>query len=138
MSPVRKRTYTLEQANRILPRVAGIVARLVEAHGQWRELRLATELQAARDTADDPDPLARTAERELIRLAERVTECVADLEALGLSFRGFDRGLVDFPSHIGGRPAYLCWRLGEPAVEYWHEVDAGFAGRQRIAPRALV
>ena len=76
-------------------------------------------------------------EDELQRLAAHIATCIAELEALGVSFRGFEDGLVDFPSQIGGRLAYLCWRLGEPAVEHWHEADDGFDRRMPIAPRAV-
>jgi hypothetical protein len=48
-----------------------------------------------------------------------------------------DAGLVDFPGKIAGRRVFLCWRLGEQAVEYWHDVDAGFAGRQPLVPQAV-
>jgi len=44
---------------------------------------------------------------------------------------------VDFPGQIDGRDVYYCWKLGEPSVLYWHEVDAGFVGRQRLHPLAL-
>ena len=60
-----------------------------------------------------------------------------NLKDLGIEMKGRDVGLVDFPGEIGGRPVYLCWRLGEPAVAHWHERDAGFAGRQPLAPNAI-
>jgi hypothetical protein len=47
----------------------------------------------------------------------------------------FDAGLVDFPGEMDGRSVYLCWRLGESAVEYWHELEAGYAGRQPLVPQ---
>jgi len=50
----------------------------------------------------------------------------------GILIKDLDTGLVDFPSMRNGREIYLCWRLGETKVEYWHDVDAGFAGRQPL------
>jgi hypothetical protein len=50
---------------------------------------------------------------------------------LGVEPKGGD-GLVDFPALWDGRLVYLCWKLGEPEVLYWHEIDAGFAGRQPL------
>jgi hypothetical protein len=50
-----------------------------------------------------------------------------------VEIRGFEEGLVDFPGELNGRRVYLCWQLGEPAVEHWHEVDAGYSGRQDLA-----
>ena len=49
------------------------------------------------------------------------------------SWADYDKGLIDFPSLHDGREVYLCWRLGEPQVAYWHELDAGFAGRQKLS-----
>ena len=48
-----------------------------------------------------------------------------------------DTGLVDFRGQIDGRDVFYCWKLGEPGVQYWHEIDAGFVGRQRLHPLAL-
>jgi hypothetical protein len=66
------------------------------------------------------------------RLAQEIERFVAELEALGVQFKGFDLGLVDFPSERDGRPVLLCWKLNEPAVAHWHEVEDGFAGRQPL------
>ena len=60
----------------------------------------------------------------------RFTEVLSELEALGVQIKDFDRGLVDFPSLRDGRVILLCWQLGEgDELEWWHVVDAGFAGR---------
>ena len=50
----------------------------------------------------------------------------------GVELKDYFAGLVDFPSRREGRVVYLCWRFGEPAVAYWHELEAGFAGRQKL------
>jgi hypothetical protein len=137
MAASMTRTFTLEEANRTLPLVSRIVRDIVRYHRQWRDLMLATEVQAALSTPVIPDPEAEMAEREIQRLAEEIAECVAELEVLGVTFKGFELGLVDFPSQIGGRPAYLCWRLGEQSVEHWHELDSGYAERKLISPHAM-
>ena len=59
-------------------------------------------------------------------------ELVAAVAHLGVELRNTD-GLCDFPSLMDGREIYLCWQLGEPTVDHWHEQDAGFAGRRRVA-----
>jgi hypothetical protein len=58
-----------------------------------------------------------------------------ELRQLGVEAKGHD-GLVDFPTIVDGRRAFLCWKLGEAEVSYWHELDAGFAGRQPLAVTA--
>ena len=62
---------------------------------------------------------------------------VAELEKLGIAIKSFDEGLIDFPSHRDGREVFLCWKHGEESVEYWHEPDKGYAGRQPIEKAAF-
>jgi hypothetical protein len=60
----------------------------------------------------------------------KLTSHIAELEALGVQLKDFERGLIDFPSLRDGRIVLLCWQLGEgDELEWWHDVDAGFAGR---------
>ncbi len=54
------------------------------------------------------------------------------LQALGILVKDFDRGLVDFPHLREGREVFLCWELDEDDIEFWHDVDAGYAGRERL------
>ncbi|HWE42891.1 MAG TPA: DUF2203 domain-containing protein [Gemmatimonadaceae bacterium] len=124
--------FTIDQANRTLPLVRRIVADIVETYERWQEEVRAFELASARVQDETPAPAAIVHEREAQRLAKEITGFVAELEQLGVEFKGYDIGLVDFPSRVGDRPVYLCWRLGEPAVQYWHEMNGGFAGRQPI------
>ena len=69
---------------------------------------------------------------ELERDARRLREYVDELQELGVEPKGAMEGLVDFPSLQDDRVVYLCWRLGEPEVLYWHEIEAGFGGRQAL------
>lgn len=63
-----------------------------------------------------------------------VQQLVDELQELGCFFKGFQEGLVDWYSYYAGRPVFLCWKLGEPEIAYWHQVDAGFMGRQPVLP----
>ena len=58
-----------------------------------------------------------------------------ELKNLGIELKDYYTGLIDFPCWMDGREVYLCWRLGEPEVAYWHELEAGFAGRQKLHGR---
>jgi hypothetical protein len=82
-------------------------------------------------SASDPytEELAQM-ERELDNDDERLTELVAELRELGVEPKNPTMGLVDFPCDLDGRIVLLCWKLGEDRVEFWHELDAGFNGRQ--------
>jgi hypothetical protein len=96
-------------------------------------------LMAARgDRATDlyADELSQI-EEELEKDGQRLHEYVAELRALGVEPKNGPEGLVDFPSLIDGRLVYLCWKLGEPEVLFWHEIDAGFAGRQSLTAGSL-
>ncbi|HLV01558.1 MAG TPA: DUF2203 domain-containing protein, partial [Acidobacteriota bacterium] len=57
---------------------------------------------------------------------------LAKIQDAGCLVKSVDEGLIDFPHIRDGREVYLCWRYGEDDIEYWHEVDAGFAGRTPI------
>ena len=59
-------------------------------------------------------------------------EYVDELRQLGIETKSVTEGLVDFPAIMDGRMVYLCWRLGELRVSHWHELDAGFRGRQPL------
>lgn len=66
--------------------------------------------------------------------ADEVQALVEELQELGCFFKGFSEGLVDWYSYYADRPVFLCWKLGEREIGYWHQVDAGFMGRQPILP----
>jgi hypothetical protein len=62
----------------------------------------------------------------------QLNERLARINSWGCELKGVDEGLIDFPSEREGRVVYLCWRLGEDAIRWWHEIDSGFAGRQPL------
>ena len=62
---------------------------------------------------------------------------IGELHELGALFKGFEVGLVDFYAMMDGRPVFLCWKLDEDQIEWWHELDGGFAGRQRLPAHLL-
>ena len=72
---------------------------------------------------------------ELDAEEQKLTSYIEELKRLGVEFKGPD-GLCDFYSIMNGREVFLCWRLGEPEVSHWHDLDAGFAGRQAAAPES--
>jgi hypothetical protein len=132
----KRKLFTVEQANATLPLVRAITSDLVQLARDVidRRQRL-VELTAGR-TLEQGDPYAD----ELIQVQEeldgdlrRIQGYVDELVQLGVEPKGASEGLVDFPSVLDGRPIYLCWKLGEREVMYWHELDAGYAGRKLIA-----
>jgi hypothetical protein len=64
---------------------------------------------------------------------ERLDDLVDELEDVGAQLKDHQSGLVDFVGRHEGRDVYLCWKLGEESIAYWHELDAGFAGRKPVS-----
>jgi hypothetical protein len=134
-----KKYFTVAQANATLPLVRAIVRDITEMYHGLRERQERLSRVQAQPRGSPGE--AYQEELELIEAAlqrdqERILECEAELNGLGIELKDYRVGLVDFRSLRDGREVYLCWRLGEPEVAYWHELDAGFAGRQRILEEA--
>ena len=131
------RIFTVEEANRTLPLVSKIVADLVREHEQWEDKVREFELATVGSSPEKPDAIAELLQMEAQRLARDIEGYITELSDLGVICKGMDTGLVDFRGQIDGRDVYYCWKLGEPSVMFWHEIDAGFVGRQRLHPLAL-
>jgi hypothetical protein len=125
--------FTLEEAQRTLPLVRRIVDDLTAEYPLWRAAVARFELLTGGARADAGEPPELVAVREdVVRHADRINEYLQELEAIGCVFKGFEAGLVDFYSLRENRSIFLCWKLGEPRITHWHEIDAGFAGRQPV------
>lgn len=124
--------FTIEEANKTLPLVRRIVSDAVRDYWRWQEKVREYEEVAANRTIDEPNDDAVRLERETQQLARDIDGYIAEIRQLGVEMKGIDSGLVDFPAEVNGRPVLLCWQLGEESVQYWHEEDAGFAGRQPV------
>lgn len=125
--------FTLEEAERTLPLVRRIVLDLTREYPAWRAAVSGYELLTGGARAEWGETGELLAAREQVTLhADRINRFLLELEAIGCVFKGFDAGLVDFYSLREDRPVFLCWRLGEERIGYWHEIEAGFTGRQPI------
>jgi hypothetical protein len=122
--------FSVDEANALLPAVRRIVAGIKRAHAE-----LAARAAAAKHAAEGAEqgggfmPGGSRYATALLHLAERA----GALETLGVQLKDYERGLIDFPSMRDGRVVLLCWQLGEgDQLEWWHEVEAGYAGRQPL------
>lgn len=128
--------FTVEEANRTLPLVRRIVSDIMTSHGQLIER--AAEYRALGLGASEVDAVRRIGlERELRELTDTVSAYIDELADVGAQFKGFEGGLVDFYAILDGRPVFLCWKLDEESIEWYHELDAGYAGRQRLPAHLL-
>jgi hypothetical protein len=118
---------SIQEANALLPSVRIILAKIQRAHrklGHYREdaKKAAAAAEQGGGGIESGVPYAS--------LLTELTVQLSELESLGVQLKDFERGLVDFPSLRDGRVVLLCWQLGEgDELEWWHDVDAGFAGR---------
>jgi hypothetical protein len=126
--------FTVEQADRTLPLVRRIVEDVVREHRLWQDKVVELDLLAPAAHDDQPNPRAATMEREILALATAIDGYEGELAALGILLKDRRIGLIDFPSEMDGRRVLLCWRLGEPSVQFWHDENSGYAGRQPLLP----
>ena len=132
------RHFTLDQANRTLPLVKRIVKDIVEEYRRWKDHVFRYEVVAAGSNAERGETEEQVALRlQLDESAQRINGYIGELSRIGCVFKGFEEGLVDFHSRMQGRDVFLCWKRGEESIEHWHELDAGFSGRQEIQPELV-
>ncbi len=132
-----KKYFTVAEANAMLPLVRAIVDDIVQLKNELEErsdrLRNVRRLPGQRRDEDNPyDEEVQQIEEEIEKENDRLEEFCDELRRLGVELKDPRVGLIDFLTQIDGREAYLCWKLGEGDIAYWHELEAGFAGRQSL------
>ena len=131
----KRKSFTVEEADKMLPLVSAIVGDIVRQYQAVESLRerLSAVLGDRRKRTNDiyTEELAQF-QSEMQAEESKLAAYIDELTKLGVELKGPD-GLCDFPSTRDGRSIYLCWRHGEPKVQHWHELDAGFSGRQPLA-----
>lgn len=122
--------FTVDEANRLLPIVEPIVRAIKTRHERVAGFR--NQAHAAAEAAEHGGggmPGGSDYVNALIDLSKQAIK----LDELGVQIKDFSTGLIDFPSLREDRVVLLCWKLGEPAyIEWWHDLEAGFRGRQRL------
>lgn len=122
----RRKRFTLLEANRTLPLVRRITADVVRTHAQARVLHAQLTRKMPR-----VDRHALGAELDIV--VNKLQGYVDELAEVGVELKDYKSGLLDFVSVHQGRDVYLCWKLGEDRIGHWHELDAGFSGRQPVS-----
>ena len=127
------RLFTLEEARELLTTVRQLLSEIQAAKGEVdaKGAEMARLLALTGGNGHLEGELARA--RDAVEYAAGdLQERIAELEDIGVELKGIDEGLCDFPSLREDRVVYLCYRLGEDDIEFWHELDTGFAGRQPL------
>ena len=142
--PARKRVpgkkyYTPDEANAALPLVRAIIHDVTSlAHDlRDRHERLSRLKPSAKGSVSDAHrEELEQARAEIERGKEKMQELEKELKELNIELKDYFGGLIDFPCWMDGHEVYLCWRQGETEVAHWHELDAGFSGRQKLGVNA--
>jgi hypothetical protein len=133
------KTFTLEEAQSLLPVLESLLKRAVEGKQSAEEVEdrlsdLARRIYVSGGMHVDVTKVAKDrAEMEACLL--RVRESIAEIDSIGVEVKDLDAGLLDFPCRLDDEVVLLCWRMGETAIEHWHTVEAGFRGRQPVDER---
>ena len=132
----KKKYYTVEQANATLPLLRHILRDVTElAHDlrdRYERIKRSQEETGKLTQAHNEELQTMLADFE--RDQEKMHEFEDELRRLHIELKDYFTGLVDFRCKMDDHEVYLCWRLGEPEVAHWHELDAGFSGRKRLEP----
>ena len=129
--------FSVASANQMLPLVRAIVSDIVELYPQVRdrEERLRRINRGRQKESRSNDLYSEELDQvrvDLERDVELLQGFIDELHELGVEFKDPVMGLIDFPAQRNGKEVCLCWKLGEPAVDFWHTVESGFQGPQPL------
>ena len=133
------KTFTLDEAQSLLPVLESLLKRAIEGRRSAQSVEsglngLAQRIFLSGGMKINSASVARQ-RAEMEELLKQVRESIAEIDAIGVQVKDLESGLLDFPCRVDDQVVLLCWRMGEPAIEYWHTVEAGFQGRQHLDER---
>lgn len=128
--------FTLDEAQRLLPEVDRLLRAAIDAKAVYQDADRAIQEMSERimmmgGVLIDRDRAA-DARRQREQAAASLRSAIESVQKIGCLVKDLDIGLVDFPTLFRGAEVYLCWKLGEPGIDYWHGVEEGFRGRKAI------
>jgi hypothetical protein len=133
------RTFTLEEAQSLLPVLESLLKRAIEGKRAAEQIEsslsdLSRRIYLSGGMKVDVGSIAKQ-RAEIETHMQRVRESVAEIDAIGVQVKDLEAGLLDFPCHLDGDVVLLCWRMGETTIEHWHTVETGFQGRKPVDDR---
>jgi hypothetical protein len=122
-----RKHYSREEARALLPRLRQWLASLERLRQELHqyEQRLSALLDQGHDAGGE------TVNRWIRTMAE-TRELLTEFESRQILIKDIERGLIDFPAIVGGKEVFLCWEKDEDDIEFWHDLDTGYAGRERL------
>ncbi len=133
------KTFTLEEAQSLLPVLESLLKRAIEGKESAEKAavglsELARRIYLSGGMKVDVSSVAKQ-RAEMESHLQRVRESVAEIDSIGVQVKDLEAGLLDFPCRLEDQVVLLCWRMGEPSIEHWHTVEQGFQGRQPVDER---
>jgi len=127
--------FSLEGANRLLPRLGAILERLIAVRREMVEKQTRMEELRAHVRGNGATAEGRAfakLKEELEAMARELRQGLEEIEGLGCLIKDLEIGLIDFPTLRGEQEVLLCWRLGEERIAFWHGAEEGFSGRKPL------
>ncbi len=133
------KTFTLEEAQSLLPVLESLLKRAVEGKQSAEAVDsglsdLARRIYHSGGMRVDVGDVAKK-RAEIEAHLQRVRESLAEIDSIGVQVKDIEGGLLDFPCRIDDQVVLLCWRMGESSIEHWHTFESGFQGRQPVDER---
>jgi hypothetical protein len=127
MSQRFNKHYTREEARALLPKLRQWLERLAALTREFEknERRLTGMMAEGQDTGGE-------LVNRSVKLQGEIRELLLEFQAREIFIKDLERGLLDFPAIVGGREVFLCWEKDEEDIEFWHDIDSGYAGRERL------
>ena len=122
-----KKHYTRDEARALLPEIRQWLPKLADARRRLAEYdqRVAVLLSGGNDVGGD------TVNQRVRTMAE-IKRVLLEFATREIQIKDLERGLIDFPAIIGGREVFLCWEQDEEDIEFWHDLESGYAGREKL------
>ena len=119
--------YTREEARALLPKIRQWLKRVVELRGELEKAdqRVAALIEPGRDVGGE-------LVNRWVKIMAEIKEALLEFHRREIQIKDLDRGLIDFPAMIGDKEVFLCWEQDEEDIEFWHDIDTGYAGRERL------
>lgn len=128
--PEERRTYTIEQANALVPQVRAVLLQLAVEQRRLDAAHADMHRQLEGNGSPDSAAAAGRRETEVSEIREGIRNLLMHMAEMGVELRDIEMGLVDFPAERDGTPVWLCWRLADPQVAFWHGTDEGYSTRK--------
>jgi hypothetical protein len=122
-----KKHYTREEARSLLPKLRQWLNRLDDMRGELEQndRRLSGLMASGQDVGG-------ALVNKSVTLLGGIRELLQEFECREIVIKDLERGLIDFPAFVGGKEVFLCWEKDEDDVEFWHDIDSGYAGREPL------